>query len=383
MTKYMERQSMKTFVISCLCLLAMTVPTWAVNIAWLSLHDTDEAIAGSQTHGFTAAAGQEYVDVLRDAGHTVTRFLTQAPTAAFIDNLDDFDLVISSRQVNSGDYQDEPERALWHGMTTPMMMMSAYILRNNRLQFFTADAVPDHNAQTTVILTADQPSHPIFEGIALDASNSIEFADYPVLTPNGTEQRGISVSTDAPAGSGTVLASVGTAGDGTAGGTLIAHFPTGSQHGNYTLAADRMVFLSGSREHDGGGVPIAGLFDLTPVGTQLFLNSVCFMAGGCGAPLVPGDTDGNGTVEFADFEPIRVNFRKMVTARNQGDLVTNGVVDFADFRQWKDAFVGAGGSLAGLDLSFGANVPEPAAWGLALMGLCGLAGAATRRRVDK
>jgi hypothetical protein len=79
-----------------------------------------------------------------------------------------------------------------------------------------------------------------------------------------------------------------------------------------------------------------------------------------GPPLLPGDTDNNGMVEFADFEPIRDNFRKMVSSRALGDLVSNGVVDFDDFRQWKTAFIGGGGSLAGLELGvFGTSVPEP------------------------
>jgi hypothetical protein len=78
-----------------------------------------------------------------------------------------------------------------------------------------------------------------------------------------------------------------------------------------------------------------------------------------GPPLLPGDTDGNGMVNIDDFEPIRANFRKMVASRAEGDLVSNGVVDFADFRQWKGAFVAGGGSLAGLDLTLGAVVPEP------------------------
>ena len=76
-----------------------------------------------------------------------------------------------------------------------------------------------------------------------------------------------------------------------------------------------------------------------------------------GPPPVPGDTNGNGIVELVDFDPIRDNFRKPVTSRAQGDLVSNGVVDFADFRQWKTAFLGAG-SAAGLDASF-TSVPEP------------------------
>lgn len=91
-----------------------------------------------------------------------------------------------------------------------------------------------------------------------------------------------------------------------------------------------------------------------------------------GDPPVLGDTDGDDVVEFEDdFGPIRDNFRNAVSSRAQGDLVPNGRVDFDDFRQWKTAFVGAGGSLEGLNLNFG-NVPEPSAVALALMALLGV-----------
>jgi hypothetical protein len=171
---------------------------------------------------------------------------------------------------------------------------------------------------------------------------------------------------------------------------VIAEFPAGATAASIsadTLGGRRLVFLTGSREHNGAPTTeIAGIYDLEPDGAKMFLNAVCHMVGGCGPPLVTGDTDGNGTVNIADFEPIRANFRKMVTSRAQGDLVTDGVVDFADFRQWKGAFVGAGGSLAGLDLSFATNVPEPSAVGLALVGLGGVAVGLfgrTRRTVGK
>jgi len=97
---------------------------------------------------------------------------------------------------------------------------------------------------------------------------------------------------------------------------------------------------------------------------------VIYGLAGSGEALIAGDTDGDGTVELEDFEPIRANFRKTVTTRAMGDLVRNGVVDFDDFRQWKTAFVGGGGSLAGLDSSFG-SVPEPTAAVLTLMAILG------------
>jgi hypothetical protein len=110
--------------------------------------------------------------------------------------------------------------------------------------------------------------------------------------------------------------------------------------------------------------------DLTPAGETLFKNAICFLVA-CGPPPVPGDTDGDGVVELSDFDPIRDNFRNIVSSRAEGDLVPNSRVDFDDFRQWKTAFLAGGGSLAGVDLSFG-SVPEPSAAALALMALLGV-----------
>jgi hypothetical protein len=367
---------MKYMLLTGLCCTLIAPPARAVNIAWLSLHATDTPGTEASAQGFTAPPDQGYVDFLRNQGHTVTRILTQSPTAAYAANLATYDSVISSRQINSADYQDEPERQLWHGIAKPMIFMSGYALRNNRLQFFTADDIPDINNQGAVTLTAAQPTHQIFQGVTLDGSNNMQYATYPISTPSGLVQRGLSVNTS-PIRGGTVLATSGTAGNGN-GGTLIGYWPTGTQLGNYTLAAPRMSFLSGSRESDPPAqVPLAGIKDLTAAGETLFRNAICFMVA-CGPPPVPGDTDGDGIVELEDFNPIRDNFRKPVATRSQGDLVVNGIVDFDDFRQWKTAFLGGGGSLAGTDLNLG-SVPEPGAMLLAIFGVSWFCHLAARR----
>jgi hypothetical protein len=90
--------------------------------------------------------------------------------------------------------------------------------------------------------------------------------------------------------------------------------------------------------------------------------------GGTGAALgslipadVPGDVNGDGAVNNADFEAIRLNFLQSVTARADGDLNADGFVDFADFREWKGAVPGAASSLS-------ASIPEPTAY-LLVVGL--------------
>jgi hypothetical protein len=102
-----------------------------------------------------------------------------------------------------------------------------------------------------------------------------------------------------------------------------------------------------------------------------------------GPPPIAGDTDGDGTGgEFPDdFLPIQMNFRKNVTMRTEGDIARNGRVDFDDFHQWKTAFQGAGGSLAGLDLGFFSNAPEPTSVSLVMVAACGIAAHARHRRI--
>ena len=88
------------------------------------------------------------------------------------------------------------------------------------------------------------------------------------------------------------------------------------------------------------------------------------LAGSLSNPGIPGDVDDNGVVNLLDFDPIRDNFRKPVAGRMQGDLTRDGVVNFSDFHEWKGAFLGMGGSLAGVDLGLLTNVPEPASLAL-------------------
>jgi hypothetical protein len=100
------------------------------------------------------------------------------------------------------------------------------------------------------------------------------------------------------------------------------------------------------------------------------------------APLLPGDTNGNGIPgEAVDLTPIRTHYRQMVTSRIDGDLTGDMLVDFRDFREWKTAFLNSGsGSLADFDLGFlSAAVPEPSAVCLAMIGVMGF-GAGHRRR---
>src|SRR5690606_21243795 len=190
----------------------------SARIAWVSFHPADDMPSTDAANaGFTNAADVAYTQLLRQNGHDVTRIVTSGTPNAEL--LNAFDLVIISRSVGSGDYQDPPETLAWNGITAPMMILGGYVLRASRLGFVIGDSLPD--TVGPVRLTVNDPDHPIFEGIDLDGDNTMVNPYADVVMYNDVVQRGISVNLDPVAGAGTVLATIGTAEDPTFGGTVI------------------------------------------------------------------------------------------------------------------------------------------------------------------
>lgn len=262
------------------------------NIAWISFHPGDnQPTAAAAARGFTQAPDAGYTQLLANNGYTVTRFVTQDnPPQSLIDQLNTFDLIIISRSVNSGHYQQSSETLAWNtGITKPLMILGGYVLRENRLGYVTGTTIPD--TANAIRLQIEQPAHPIFQGIALDAQNVMlnPYAGIITLVVDGTNnvQRGISVVTDPLDGGGTILATVAPADAGPVGGTrmIIAEWSAGatltpSDGGarSEVLGSHRLVFLTGSRESATIGTSeVAGVFDLIGDGPQLFLNAVAYM----------------------------------------------------------------------------------------------------------
>jgi hypothetical protein len=207
-------------------------------------------------------------------------------------------------------------------------------------------------------------------------------------TGSMSTQRGISVNTNPVAGNGTVLATVAGTTDPAAGGMIIGEWQPGSLMGTSPvdiLGGHRVVFLTGSREHDGTAPnppstsEIAGIYDLSPTGQQMFLNAVNYTAG-LGL-VVPGDVNRNGVTDINDYNIIRDNFLATNRTRAQGDLLDDNVVNFADFRYWKNNRTpgGAGSDVSDAELLAGLGVPEPGSLALALIGSLAWLGGARRR----
>ncbi|HWI58732.1 MAG TPA: LamG-like jellyroll fold domain-containing protein [Bacillota bacterium] len=272
----------------------------AANIAWVSLHPADTTpSANAASAGFTNAPDIGYTALLAANGHKVTRFVTVDSLQNYPDlitALNTNNLVIISRSVPSGHYQDQAEADAWNGITVPLISLNGYINRGSRLGFNTADTIPDINSNP-VRLKVNAPGHPIFAGVSLDSANLMVNAYAGIVTyTNATTgatnlQRGISVVTSSPLSSGTVLATVGTSGDAAFGGMMVGEFPAGiTSQRNDLLAAKRLVLLTGSREVNGITGDSAGVCDLSPDGQKLFLNAVSYLTTAqvpkCTIPLV-------------------------------------------------------------------------------------------------
>jgi hypothetical protein len=329
----------QTLVLAAGLLAAASAP--AANIYWVSFHPAaDSPATDAATAGFTQASDVGYTQLLEANGHTVTRYVTTGTPDKGL--LSGADLVIISRSVPSGDYQDLAEATAWNGVTAPTMILGGYILRKSRLGYTAGETIPD--TAGTVTLAVRDPSHPIFEGIALDAAKVMVNPYANPVSFNGTPQRGISVNTDAVAGGGTILATIGTAGDPAAGGMVIGEWPAAARMGNGgadTLGGPRLVFLTGSREASGLTSQGSGIFDLTEDGATLFLNAVNYLSGFVDA-TPPALVEAKGrpsldTVVLTFSEPLEptgaVELGNYIVAGPGGELALISAVLSTDARQ--------------------------------------------------
>ena len=260
-------------------------------VMWVSFHGADDAPAApAAAVGFTEASDKGYTDLLKANGYNVTRYVTTNNPDA--DVLNTADLVIISRAVASGGYQNDGATRWNARVTAPMMILGGYVLRNSRMGFTTGGTIPDTTGD--IKLDVSNPAHPIFAGIPLtNGTMDNPYAAGAVVLPTDgvTVSRGISVNTDPIDDEGTLLAAVAeaSAATGPVGGMIIGEWPAGATlthsggAGTDVLAGPRLVFLTGSREPSGvTGGEAAGLYDLHADGERMFLNAVKYMvsAGG-------------------------------------------------------------------------------------------------------
>ena len=276
---------MKTLVL--LCAFLVTFSSHAANISFVSFHGSDSPSANAGNAGFTSAPDKGYTDLLTANGHTVTRVVSA-------DNLDvsvlnNADLVIISRSVASGHYAQGNEATAWNGLTKPVIILGGYIIRGgsgggSRLGYTSGETIPDV-VTNDLKIKAIAPGHPIFNGIDLDANGRMVNTYATLQRHTNFLQRGISVNSSAVTNGGVVLGVVGNLNDAATGGMIIGEWLPGAVMGTNTtaLGGRRLVFLTGSREHNGLTSEGAGMYDLTADGAQMLLNAVNYMTTGTSA----------------------------------------------------------------------------------------------------
>lgn len=115
-------------------------------------------------------------------------------------------------------------------------------------------------------------------------------------------------------------------------------------------------WVTGDGSITGATVTIDSIFFNGTGNVQIFMDNVSHNPAGllAAAPL-PGDYNGNGVVDAADYDAWRATFGQAVTAGTGADGNGNGQIDAADYVVWRSEMTAGAGSAVGATA-----VPEPA-----------------------
>ncbi len=193
-----------------------------------------------------------YIAALEAAGHTVEAVSAKYENlnAEGVATLNGFDLVIISRNNNSGAYgTDVDVRANWMSVTTPVLMMSPYVSRTSRLQLFSTDGGIDTGG-TSVNAILD--THPVFTGIDITDGNTGVVTTGTLNTPD-----------TAGVGNGTLIGTDGT-------NAAIAEWDANTEfYPGSSVAAGKRMYLAGT-----------GTYTYNEIGTKIFLNVIQYLGAG-------------------------------------------------------------------------------------------------------
>jgi hypothetical protein len=213
---------------------------------------------------------QGWVDLLEADGYDVD-YQKNVPgsgpwqgdlTEEQINALNSTDLVIISRDASTGGH-NRPDA--WNSIETPMLSLNNYMSRSSRWQWVNSTAIDAR--QEYYDLKADDPTHPIFDGVELDPNNVVQWYD-----PNaGSGYTGFFATADV--GNGHLI---GSRPDN--GNLLIAEWKPGYPFyvgTNQVPAGKRVLFCAGNQEDDNN--LHYGQYNLSAEGEKMFLNAVQYI----------------------------------------------------------------------------------------------------------
>ena len=248
--------------------------TTGINVIWVS-SARDYDVDGVQDD-------QGFIDLLNAEGHNVDARLNYWDdiTEDLVVELNAADVVIISRGTASGDFNGEGEPQLWNSVSTPLIQMSAWLLRSSRFKWINSTSIINFEAP---LMQAE--TDPLFDGIALDADNVVDVLDpsVGVQDPNDPAQIGQTTFlgiVPEEIGNGVVLANT------IDGIVWIAVWKAGVEYydgAGEIPAGKRMMFPAGSQEIQTEPFTPWGAMNLTDNGKLVLRNAINYMV----APIPP------------------------------------------------------------------------------------------------
>jgi hypothetical protein len=269
-------------------ILALTSAAQGAKIIWVA----DNLHYGSVEPN--APADQGFIDLLTTQGHEVIYKDRHDPVDGAqywrvldpnkIAELNAADVVIMSRGVATGNYNQTGEPAQWNGLTAPMLNLNAWIARGTNGARFKwinnpTDVRKDGGSPP---MSVSEPNHPIFAGLPVDANGLVD-----VLDPNVGSGITSFFENVMDVGNGTLLSAC----VGVYTSVWIAEWQPPVEYftgcGQFA-GGTRIFFSAGSQDTTVGDLKFPqGVFNLNANGQQLLRNIIAYLAF-APAPAVAG-----------------------------------------------------------------------------------------------
>ncbi|MCH9021671.1 MAG: lamin tail domain-containing protein [Planctomycetes bacterium] len=130
----------------------------------------------------TGGADQAWIELIKaETSYTVDETSFRNAEGRTLDStkiatLNAANLIIVSRDINSGSYDDGSEPTDWNSITTPIILQSAHLARNSKWLWFDTTLI----GGATPDMEAVVPAHAIFAGITLDMNDEVDIIDEAV-----------------------------------------------------------------------------------------------------------------------------------------------------------------------------------------------------------
>lgn len=214
-----------------------------------------------------AARDADLIAHLEAAGHTVSTggYSALDTTPADIATLNSADLVLVSRNSNSGDYASNvDEVAAWDSLTAPVILGNAYISRSNRWSWVSTEAIQTDYGLDTSAPVGTSTTHPYYAG----ALPNEDYLTDPGASPpiSGLMKYRPSNSTDIPDG-GAVMGdgvTIGVRNNASLPNVYIASWNAGEMTGSGNVLGSDRVFYALPEDYS----------NFQPAGITIFDNIV-------------------------------------------------------------------------------------------------------------